>query len=109
MPEAAAPPKPAKATEKPETGNAQAFRDLSGDEANEFLAQATRRGEYQDAVDEFVKSDAKLRVFSLETGPFAGKKVRAVRAGMNTAIKNAQQVDKIKFAARGSEVGLQRV
>lgn len=96
-------------TATPPTGDGQAYRDLTGDEANEFLAQATRRGEYQDAVDEFVKSDAKLRVFSLETGPFAGKKVRAVRAGMNTAIKNAKQEGKIKFAARGNDVGLQRV
>lgn len=90
------------------SGEAAGFRDISGDEATEFLAQANRRGDYDDAVAAFAKSDAKLRVFSLSEGQFAGRKQRAMRAGLNTAIKNAGQKDKIKVVVRKDEVGLSR-
>lgn len=99
---------PQKPTAQAGTGDAPAYQDISGDEAAEFLAQATSRGVYLEAVEDFVKSDSKLRVFSLTDGPFKGKKVRAMRAGFNTAIKNAGQVGKIKVVARTDKVGLSR-
>ena len=90
------------------SGEAPAYRDLSGDEASEFLAGATSRGVYLEAVEDFVKSDSILRVFSMTSGPFKGKKPRAMRAGFNTAIKNANQVGKIKVVARKDGIGLSR-